>query len=446
MEFSTALLATSMDAQLTNTAEQYPFVRRAREDWTEPRLTVPERHMPITGEQFLHFMAFMERDFRVFDFYVGMADAHTHLARESCLYSSATEGCDASGDLARLDAALREANPLYACMRAYYDSDVFEVLKRISADDLPDACGRLAEVDCGDSEWKPSPSTVRAFLKSRDVVDAPEPDACIEPSIQNHNFRVLIASMHNYKVWMQSDQYSEELEFDQFFEELSGGEPREQFIFIDLPTYLWSNDGYLSASDVKWSVRELMQVGIDAIAKEHDNPTQAALLVAGRAGADVAYQRIYPKRIVGIGVVINGLEGVYGRRLWGSKWRWDTSFRFFRLNRQNYARNLTPFTGEFYLSTQATRIFAPISFADIELGAGWAASETLAMSGPAGGHVAFRTGPRGYIALVLLQRLYLGVNVDYYPFDQIGSPYDLTPNPVVDDLVWGIAGGWRFLF
>jgi predicted acylesterase/phospholipase RssA len=446
IEFSTALLATSMDAQLTNTAEQYPFVRRARNDWTMPRLTVPERHMPITGEQFLHFMAFLERDFREFDFNVGMADAYAYLARESCLYSPDSDGCDESGEIGRLDAALRQENPLYSCMRAYYDGDDFDVLKRISTDDLPDECSHLTKVDCGDSEWEVSPSTVRAFLKSRNVIDQSEPDACIEPSIKNHNFRALIASMHNYKVWMQSDQYSAEREFDQFFDELSGGEPSEQFIFVDLPTYQWSSDGYLDAEEVKFAFRELIQVAIDTIAKEHEEPTRAAMLVVGRAAADIAYQRSYPKNIIGIGIVINGLEGTYGRRLWGSKWRWDTSFRFYRLQRIKYSDDLTPFTGELYLSTQATRIFAPLSYADIEVGAGWAAAETLALSGPATGHVAFRTGPRGYLALVLLQRLYIGVNIDYYPFDNIDARYATTGVRVVDEWEWGVAGGWRFLF
>jgi hypothetical protein len=252
--------------------------------------------------------------------------------------------------------------------------------------------------------------------------------------------------MHNYKVWMQSEEYSEKLEFDLFFDELGDDNPDEQFIFVDLPTYQWRKDGYLDAAQAKQALRDLMQVGLNALAAEQEGPSRLALLVGGRAAADVAYERHLPRKIVGVGVVINGFEGVYGQRLWRSRWRWDTTFRFFRLQRSNYAAGLTPFTGELYLSTQATRIFSPTSYADIELGAGWALADTLAMSGPAPGQVALQTGPRTYAALVLLQRVYVAVNVDYYPWKVVDHPYYLTPNPVVDDWTWSIAGGWRFLY
>ena len=55
----------------------------------------------------------------------------------------------------------------------------------------------------------------------------------------------------------------------------------------------------------------------------------------------------------------SGVEVVYGHRLGRSPWRWDTAFRIFNLEKQNYAADLDPFTGELYLSTQGTRILSP---------------------------------------------------------------------------------------
>jgi len=103
--FTGDLLATTVDAQLSDTAEQFEFMRRERRDWTEPRLSVPERHMPITGAQLSHFMAFVERDFRIFDFYVGMADAYAYLEREACLATPVGTACEPSERLTNLDAA-----------------------------------------------------------------------------------------------------------------------------------------------------------------------------------------------------------------------------------------------------------------------------------------------------------------------------------------------------
>lgn len=131
LAFAGNLLATTTDAQLSNTAEQFSFVRRESQDRLGPRLSVPERHMPITGAQFQHFMAFLERDFRIFDFYVGMADAYVYLQREGCLLAEEGGSCDPDGNLGRLDAALQDANPNYRCIRAYYDSEASQVLSTL---------------------------------------------------------------------------------------------------------------------------------------------------------------------------------------------------------------------------------------------------------------------------------------------------------------------------
>jgi hypothetical protein len=171
--------------------------------------------------------------------------------------------------------------------------------------------------------------------------------------------------------------------------------------------------------------------------------SEYAFLLGGRPAADIALGKDYPKRILGLGVANSGVEFVYGRRLISSAWRWDSTFRFFNLQEQDFAPDLDPFTGELYLSTQVTRILSPSELVDFEIGLGWAASETIAFTSASPGHMAFRSGPRSYLGLVILQRIYVAFNADYYPIKEVDSGYR---NSVVDDWNYNLTAGWRFLF
>jgi predicted acylesterase/phospholipase RssA len=446
LTFARDLLASTTDAQLANTAEQFSFVRRERPDWNQPRLSVPERHMPITGEQFDHFMAFLEQDFRIFDFYVGMADAHEYLEREACFFAPEGEPCEADGHLRDLDAALAQENARYRCIRAYYDSEVAHSQERIRTDRLPEECRTLDTVVCEQPGPPDSEEAVASFLHSGAVASESGPDGCFEPAIASHNFRALLAGMHNYKVWMQSAEYSPDGELDHFFEALSGEQPSDRFIYVDLPTHLGRDEGYLDSTEVRRGFRSLLQQGIDYVAGEQPGLEEYALKIVGRAAADAAYGRHYPRRILGLGVAQNGAEAVFGQRLGEKPWRWDSTFRFFNLQSQSYAPDLDPFTSEFYLSSQLTGILSPTGYLDVELGAGWALSETIAYDSSSPGHVAFRTGPRSYVALVLLQRLYLALNVDYYPVNEKAAAYQDVGTRVTDDWEFNLTGGWRFLY
>ena len=180
---------------------------------------------------------------------------------------------------------------------------------------------------------------MEAFLQSRSVLSGEE-DRCIEPSIANHNFRALLVSMHNYKVWMQSREYSEASELDRFFEELSDGDEAERFIYVDLPTYLGRKNGYMEPRETKQAFRSLVQEGINELAAEQSGLGKYALLVGGRPAADAAFGKAYPKRILGLGIAQSGLELVYGSRILRSAWRWDSTFRYFRLGNHWFCYDL----------------------------------------------------------------------------------------------------------
>jgi predicted acylesterase/phospholipase RssA len=74
---------------------------RARRRIVSPE--VPARGMPVAGQFLAHFGAFLERDFRIFDFYQGILDAQDHAERHLLLNP----------------AIAPVTSPLYACFRAY---------------------------------------------------------------------------------------------------------------------------------------------------------------------------------------------------------------------------------------------------------------------------------------------------------------------------------------
>lgn len=80
VKFAGDFLGTARSAQLTEAADEYPYLRVDRELVDGDYLArLPARSQPIAGEQLGAFLAFAERDFRIFDFYVGMADARAYI-------------------------------------------------------------------------------------------------------------------------------------------------------------------------------------------------------------------------------------------------------------------------------------------------------------------------------------------------------------------------------
>jgi predicted acylesterase/phospholipase RssA len=444
--FTGDLLATTVDAELSDTAERFEFIRRERSDWTQPRLSVPERRMPITGAQLSHFMAFVERDFRIFDFYVGMADAFAYLERESCLSTPQGVACEPNDRLASLDGMLKDENPNYRCIRAFYESEMANGTARISTNELPAECTVLREASCKKAGAHDGPDSVRAFLASGTATEGEAEHGCVGTAIANHNFKALLVAMHNLKLWMQSDHYSEADELDRFFDELSTGKHRDRFIYVDLSLHLDSHEGYLDSDAVKQAFRTLVQESILRIASEQKGLSRYFIQMGARTAADLAYGKYYPKHTFALGIVQAGIEGVYGRRLAARDWRWDSTVRFFKIRQEKYTPDLEPLTNEFNVSTQATWVSTPSKFFDLELGAGWAVSEILAWNDSHPGHVAFRTGPRASVAVVALQRVYLAANVDWYPFKWEEGNYQRTGANVADDWNWNIGVGWRFLY
>jgi hypothetical protein len=98
--FVSGFISASEDTELMNTVEGHGDINRE----------LPARQLPVAGEQLGHFMAFFERDFRIFDFYMGMVDAHDHIA---------SHNAEQLGMLKRAGANLMIASPTYSCFLAH---------------------------------------------------------------------------------------------------------------------------------------------------------------------------------------------------------------------------------------------------------------------------------------------------------------------------------------
>jgi predicted acylesterase/phospholipase RssA len=71
-----------------NGASDNELVRSLEED---PQREIPGRGAPVAGEQMAHFFAFVEEDFRRFDFYQGMVDAFHHVKNHPLFTDSKAE-------------------------------------------------------------------------------------------------------------------------------------------------------------------------------------------------------------------------------------------------------------------------------------------------------------------------------------------------------------------
>ncbi len=126
--------------------ELYALAQERKDLAERMRLTVSQ--YPKASEHLSAFVGFFERDFRVFDFYLGMYDAFREL-KNAGLWSDEAIAVITSGD----DRARREWAP-FACMLSVYEPDYerfadacqgenlqnFRVLLQVSLDRLGQAC------------------------------------------------------------------------------------------------------------------------------------------------------------------------------------------------------------------------------------------------------------------------------------------------------------------
>jgi predicted acylesterase/phospholipase RssA len=428
--FASQFIGSSRSAALVETIRRWPFLALEQETGLQSRMIAPRRHTPIAGEQLGAFLGFLERDFRIFDFYVGMADAIDMLERDAYLGPVAATTVD---------------SPELACMRAYYTKVRTRRREPIGETDLPSECKALGPAPPAE----PDASDVREELDDDQMANGRPSDAAL--ALSAANFRALLVATHNYRRWTESDDvnvpgakhyepgYSKDLEFDKFFDELM----KADYTFLDLPRARGGSD-VSDSEDARRAVRGLMQVGIKQLASEQpsDLVNYAGIHVLGRATAD-QYHTLRPDWLLGAGIVAQGLEGVVGKRLYD--WiRLDFGLRFFRIDSTTVERSRTVWKGDTSAYLQLTPVIAVWSFMDLELGIGPVVSITHAF-----GHrylAAERAGGRVSLGPTFIQRFYVAAEAEYFPHMLTHGRFARYEVPLVRDWRWAVAAGFRFMW
>jgi hypothetical protein len=210
--FLTDFIGVSRQAELLNALTQSPELRRG--------LQVPLRNLPTASGLMMNFLGFFEKDFRRFDFYLGMTDAWDHLRRST----RAPEGGPAQPDW-RFDLVTAagptglDDDPMFTCLRALRQAE-------------PDDFSQATPPDPGDP----------AFDGSCAVARAKQP-----------NLLRLYRAVRDLRRHTEQEGYDpdSDTETEQFFALLA----RHHFQFTDLR----DDDGPVAAAEAQDMVRDRFQ-------------------------------------------------------------------------------------------------------------------------------------------------------------------------------------------
>ena len=416
LSFVGQLLITGFDAELASTAEELRFIREASSSFESQRLLLTQRQMPIAGEQLLHFFAFFERDFRVYDFAVGMTDAVQQLRNEPELGPYVNV----------VSQRARSETWQYRCVETYY------ALRPYLTENL-------------------NAKAIKVPFRGIDLQAActpplysSDPKELGKADVHASNLLALVAAFHNQRRWTESDQYRPSLEFSHLFEELEA----QDFKFTDVEQV----GGILYGSSRQF-FRRLLQRMVVQVAEKHSFPESGFVRIAGRAAADSLVQREFPRWSLSAGVVLNGLEGGGQKLIYALPDLWslrlDANLRLYRLGEQTLRldaagqeEHLTA-TGEFTLGLTNT------------VGNGWFDVE-LSLSGGVFGHYAPFAGDKvirhslGGVAafrVVGLQHVYVGIEGQHAFWTHVSEDYKGTLiDRLWDPNRWSGAVGWRWLY
>lgn len=394
-------------ARLSQATEEYPFLREDRDnDRTPPRMVVPVRSLPIMGDQLGHFFAFTEREFRVFDYVVGMVDADENFTRivpgaptEFSLPKSKRENTD-------------HLPEKYACVKEFYAQCIH-------------GQGKLA-ADCGEPTL---------------------PGSC-QNDATGPRFRALLKANWRFRRWIERGKPGKNKdELSVFLRMLTS----EKFDFQDAP------DGWkasLADGDGARFTRRLAGVALDRLTAREGWFARKSMRAGGRIVADAALYREFPDFLVQIGYPERGLEAGLSFKLadWGQHYGLRLGFLGRAYNyRSHYV--FRPAGEHFHAKflsldalAEATFILSPWTpgIADLELSAGPIASYRR-MPWYDDGHWVFRRYG-GYLSatVVLLQRLYLRGENQLFLWTDLNNYFRGTTQEDNDSYRLQISLGLRF--
>lgn len=315
-KFLGSFVGSALQASLMDTIERRPWLREQRTDTLTERIVVPRRHLPIAGEMLARFMGFFERDFRVFDFFVGMADAKRFIEEDPVFRLS---GANVAID-----------DPRFDCMLAYYDRSsggAENVNDSYSEGMLPAACRREALLTQDDVDTIALISPQIEALKGRVVSEIHEEWSrppytpaeqreleAVESLVAAENFGAMLVAMHNFRRYMAKtpkDERKSSSDFDEFFGALDDA----SYQFVDTERVRAEVDPPLvklrrrsPSRQMKQTVRMAMEEAIDRFARRQPKKAgEAGVSILFKAAAD-AYAPYSPQLAIDLGLTFNGIH------------------------------------------------------------------------------------------------------------------------------------------
>ncbi len=338
---------------------------------------LPARWMPIAGEQLGHFLAFFEKDFRIFDFYMGMVDAHDHIA---------THNPEQLRMLGREGAMLSIPSRTFACFLAHRRK--LETISDTTSDTM---------------------SGTNAY-----------PDIAALPDCRglDSNLRALLQVSTKIRRVAQARQTVAD-PLQQFFDALDEYGYRFQ--------QLQYRGSAATGATAKRAIRDLMQdLAHDLSAKQDGEGNKFVVSIGSKAASNLFLYRP-PRTYFGLGLDTDAggeLEQALevGRLPLGSQpaLRLTLSERVREIDRAKLDPAVDKYTYGVTLMAAAHLVLElPMSNVfQLELGAGAAIQERLGLPSDA---MLWRWGPEGMVRLLILQRFYLGAGFIYFIDDCAGN-------------------------
>lgn len=251
LPFLSDFVGTAENTQLVSTIESNYLVGRE----------VPARMVPIMGEQLAHFFAFFEKDFRRFDFYIGMVDALEHIQSRS-----------------------REAFDLVTAQKALHiDSALFDCFAEHR---------RLMRIGA-----------------AKEPTDISQCEALVQG--KEHNMMALLVTSTKLKQYTEQDGYNPKKEFETLLSLLQDS----GYTYHDL-----SYRGTLANKDtVVPAIRDQMQELFHVMgSKQHDVLPKHLVWISGKAAANYFDYRPVPLQLsLGGDMAGGGLQIDAGLNLFG---------------------------------------------------------------------------------------------------------------------------------
>ncbi len=390
-------------------------------------IEIPPRRVPVAGAYLMEFLSFVERDFRVFDFFVGMVDAWEQLASTSLAFQAMAA--------ANQGPAVAAGAPEFRCLLAW------RAHERTSAPPPGDgACAAVGQ--------------------------SPDPTST-DDALRDNILALLHASAVTLKYSTRPDAKKGDASDEKIFLRALGEPPapgRPTYRFRDL-TYRGKP---ATSETITLAIRDVIQELIERTT--FNQADGVGRLAVGAVGKSLANFYAYrpPTVFAGVGLSTErGLELNGGLRLPFDGYfppvlnlRLDAVFRFLDLGTMTVDQpggrlSLFSFTymGAAHLTNEwQLQRWAPEfqAIAQFHTGFGWAVESLQNFNGP----LMLRQGPELTVGASLLQRLTLEVSATWWRDDCAGNNRcsQATPGlayeratPLVDSsFALRVAFGFRF--